>query len=150
MEKKLKLPTENDLEEEREKKKACEVVENWIKSISKEFCSINFNHQMNEVKINFEELPRSGFIDHGSLYDSLCACEEEMKTYRGFEPKPGTVFVHDRDTYVVTSIENTDEGVKYVFVNSYGWSQVDSWGTLSSYIKGLKDNKIEMLWEPKG
>lgn len=141
-----------NLEEEREKKKACEVVENWIKSISKDFCSINFNHQMNEVKINFEELPRSGFVDHGSLYDSLCACEEEMDEYRSYQPKPGTVFVHESNTYVITSIENTDEFVKntkYVWVNRSGWTEPDSWGTLTVYRKSLKDGRIKLLWQPK-
>ncbi len=138
-----------NLEEEREKKKACEVVESWIKSISKEFCSINFNHQMNEVKINFEELPRSGFVDHGSLYDSLCACEEEMDEYRSYQPKPGTVFVHESNTYVITSIENNSEGVKCVWVNYYRWTKPDSWCSLASYRKSLKDGRIKLLWQPK-
>jgi hypothetical protein len=135
------------LKKEEKMRENCDAVEKWIRELYPEGCTIDIEPSMNEFKVSSKAYPVS--YDYGSLYDSLHGLELDAERCGFVEPKIGTVFIRDKTTYVVTSVEKTQEGQQYVFVTHAECEEPEDWGTLKSYSQCKRDGRIKIIWEPK-
>jgi hypothetical protein len=129
------------------------VIETWVRELYPEGCVIDINPEMNKFKVSSKTESSAGgplvSYDCGSLYDSLHGLELDIARCGLVHPKIGTVFVHDNDTYVITSIEKSEQEGELVFVTSKDWKEPDSWGTLRGYHDAKSKGRVKVIWEPK-
>ncbi len=133
------------------RKVSSNVIETWIRDLYPEGCVIDINPNMNEFKVSSKTIISGDPLisyDHGSLYNSLHALEEDVARCGLVHPKSGTVFTYNGFTYVITSIEKIDQK-ECVFVTSKGWKEPNCWRSLKEYYDAKSKGNVKIIWEPK-